>query len=697
MKIQSKILIPTVAMFILGAFVISYIGYTNIAKEIDKVMKITTQATLDDILFQYDTIEQDKRTLVASMDKNFLRICRSVAYLVMIHPEIMDTRSMQDLAEAIGVAEIHVADTNGILIAGSVPDFFGFDFDSGDQSRPFLKLLEDPDLEIAQEPQLRAVDNALFQYIGVPVPDGSGFVQIGVHPRELEKLLKSSNLQNIIEGISYREGGYAYVLDPKTNKCTYHINKDLIGYDMTKTSFGMRILEEKTGNFTYMWKEREIYTSFVETEGGVIATAVPTATFKDSLRPILMAMVLASLLSILVATAFLIFVTRSIVSPIKAISSSLKNIATGEADLTRRLVDSGKDEVGDVARNFNGFIGNLQTLVTDIQEIVRQTEHLKDELLEKTGSTAESTDTINENIQRVENRLQEMNSNIAESAGSMEEIASNTVSFDNIISSQASMVEQSTAAITQMIASLNNVSGITVSKKESTGALKNIAEEGKTQIDDTSTQFAEVVKKIESIQEMADTINNIASQTNLLSMNAAIEAAHAGESGKGFAVVAEEIRKLAETSSSASGSISRMIQDITDSVKGTSESVGATMKTFDSIADEVDSTVNAFHEIEASVSELTIGGQQIMESTEQINNITSEVNNGSVEIHRGIDDSNKALSVIRERSGEVAAGVKDINDKAAYVADAMDGLKKIGDELDQITLRLAKGFDQFKV
>ena len=363
------------------------------------------------------------------MNRNYLRICRSIAYLVMIHPDILDTRTMQKLAEGIGVDEIHVADTNGILIAGSIPDFFGFDFGSGDQSLPFLKLLEDPDYEIAQEPQIRVVDNALFQYIGVPIPDGSGFVQIGLHPRELEELLKESNLQMIIENFNYREGGYAYVLDPETDQCSHHVNKDLIGYDMTQTSFGERILKERTGNFSYMWKDKEIYTSFAETSAGVIVTAIPTATFTDGLKPILWAMVIASLITIVVALVVLIFVTGKIVSPIKAIGFSLNKIATGEADLTQRLAASGKDEIGDVARNFNAFIENLQSLVSDIQGVVKQTEELKDELVKRTGSTAVSTEDINGNIKAVESRLQEMNGNIGESATSMEEIASNTVSF----------------------------------------------------------------------------------------------------------------------------------------------------------------------------------------------------------------------------------------------------------------------------
>ncbi|MDA3958669.1 methyl-accepting chemotaxis protein [Oceanispirochaeta sp.] len=225
--------------------------------------------------------------------------------------------------------------------------------------------------------------------------------------------------------------------------------------------------------------------------------------------------------------------------------------------------------------------------------------------------------------------------------------------------------------------------------------MKRIAEEGKKQIDLTSREFAVVAEKISQIQEMAATIKNIAAQTNLLSMNAAIEAAHAGDSGKGFAVVADEIRKLAETSGKSSGNITTLIKEITTGVNNTSVSVGSTLRIFDSISEEVESTVNAFHEIEDSVSELTIGGRQIMESTEEINNVTNEVRYGSSEIHKGIESTNSSLLSIKAKSGAVDTAILEIYSKASEVVDAMKKLQDIGDSLDEITKDLSKKFSQF--
>ncbi|MDC7236069.1 MAG: methyl-accepting chemotaxis protein [Spirochaetales bacterium] len=696
MKLTAKILLPVVLMLTAAVTIVSLIGYSNIADEVDNVMRISTESTLEDILVQVETFQENEVALKDSLNTNFLRITRTVAAAVSGNPELKNGDALSALAGQIGVEEIHVINNQGVLYTGSIPDFYGFDFSTNEQTKPFLDILSNPELELAQEPQKRAVDGALFQYVGVALPDGTGLVQIGVLPTELEELLERSGIQKILDNYPFKNDSYAYVIDVETNYSTHHTFHDRILTDMNQFDFAKRFQDEYEGSFRYVYDDVEVFTSFQTTENGIFVVAVPTENYRKTLIPILIALISSSFISLVLLMAVMFFIVRRTVKPLKIISRSLYEISSGEADLTRRLEVTGKDEISDVAMNFNSFMENLQSLIRDIQTAVVETGNLNVELSRNTETSFESAENIKGYILSVQQQLELLNRNIAESATAMEEISSNTQSFDTIISSQAAMVEESTASITQMIASLNNVSGITSAKKESTAALNHTASEGKSQINLTSAEFKTVEEKIVRIQEMASAINNIASQTNLLSMNAAIEAAHAGDAGKGFAVVAEEIRKLAETSSSSSASISNMIKEITEAVNSTSGSVSSTLTTFDAISREVESTVDAFHEIEDSVSELSIGGKQIMESTEEINNVTMEVRNGSSEIHNGIDTSNKSLMTIRENSVEVAGGIEEINKRAAEVISYMERLQETGSALNRITEDLSRKFNQFK-
>lgn len=160
---------------------------------------------------------------------------------------------------------------------------------------------------------------------------------------------------------------------------------------------------------------------------------------------------------------------------------------------------------------------------------------------------------------------------------------------------------------------------------------------------------------------MADTINNIASRTNLLSMNATIKTAHARDAGKGFAVVTEEIRKLAETTRDSFSSITALISENTQKDKNTKTSMGICLQSFESITGEVQSTVDAFNKIENSVSEQIIGGKQIMKSTSEINNITSLVSNESKKVNKGIKTLNRSFLEIKNNSSEIASGVQIVN------------------------------------
>lgn len=386
------------------------------------------------------------------------------------------------------------------------------------------------------------------------------------------------------------------------------------------------------------------------------------------------------------------FVTKNI----NSIKDELVEISSGDADLTQTLSINSNDETRKLADGFNVFVVKLRDLIRSVKMSIDKTDEIKDNVVSSSEETSSAVEQINANLESISSQMRSLDNNINSTVSSIEQIDASISSFDEQIVNQASMVEESTAAITEMIASLNNVSNITSNKKRSTQKLADVTDEGKEKFDLTNNTFAEVVQQIESIQEMAETINNIAAQTNLLSMNAAIEAAHAGDAGRGFAVVAEEIRKLADSASESSTRITKSIKNITESVSKTDENVKLTSQAFDAISGEIMSTVNAFNEIEASMSELSVGGNQVLEASQEINNITNNIKNSSAEIKDGATTIVASSEEIKNISSNVTSGMAESQIGIGEIVQSMQLLVKSSQNLSEIVSALKTEFGQFK-
>lgn len=395
--------------------------------------------------------------------------------------------------------------------------------------------------------------------------------------------------------------------------------------------------------------------------------------------------------SIIVSFLINMFINRVI-----TISSSLEDISEVNGDLTKTIPEDGKDEISFLAIKFNTFISKLKIIIFNIKSSSIENSKISGSLNQSTSEAVSASIEIKKNSNSIKGQINKLNNNINETSSGVYQIKTNISNFRNQINEQVSAVEESSASIEEMIVSLENVSKITARKLESTKRLVATTKNGESILNQTSHSFKEGVSdKIDDIKDMIDIIKNISERTNLLAMNAAIEAAHAGDAGKGFAVVADEIRKMAEEAANSSTSISQIINIIISAINETDNNIDDTSNAFKSIYSEVEEIDTALKEISENTIELSTGGNEILQSVALLNNTTSNISIGIEEIESGAEDIKMAIEEVNIISTEVNSGVNEITTSINEVSDSFEDVAKLANKLGFETDKLNEQVNKF--
>ncbi len=224
------------------------------------------------------------------------------------------------------------------------------------------------------------------------------------------------------------------------------------------------------------------------------------------------------------------------------------------------------------------------------------------------------------------------------------------------------------------------VNNVAEEKQQASRVLLDLTRQGSETVADTNKTIQETAGRIDAIRDMLDVINSVASQTNLLSMNAAIEAAHAGDSGRGFAVVADEIRKLAESTQANASAIGKDLAEIVGHIKSTEESGKKSMDAFGRIEEEVSIFVDAFQEISVSTNELSAGSAEIQNSSQHLMDLTNMINKDAVTVRHESDQINKALLEVKKFGEEDSHSLKDIAGKVESSKNMINNIALVGDQ-----------------
>ncbi|MDR1250388.1 MAG: methyl-accepting chemotaxis protein [Treponema sp.] len=404
-------------------------------------------------------------------------------------------------------------------------------------------------------------------------------------------------------------------------------------------------------------------------------------------------------LIILLVTALLnTFVFRQvIVRPIHTTVKMLKDISEGGGDLTKRLAVHSRDEIGDMAKYFNFTFDKIKTLVAVIKQQNAALMNIGGELSANMTENAAAINQITANIQNLKGQVVNQSAGITETNSTMEQITAHIERLNEHIEKQSSSVSRSSSAIEETLANIQSVTQTLVKNADNVNTLAAASEEGRSSLREVVEDIQEIARESEGLMEINGVMQNIASQTNLLSMNAAIEAAHAGEAGKGFAVVADEIRKLAESSGEQSKTISTVLKRIVESINKIDDSTNMVLQKFEAIDLGV-RTVSAQEEhIRNAMEEQNAGSKQILDAITQLNSINQVVKSGSVEMLTGSREVIKESRNLESVTQQLSDGMNEMSVGAEQINTAINHVNIISDENKKSINSLMQEVERFKV
>ncbi|MDR2364050.1 MAG: methyl-accepting chemotaxis protein [Spirochaetaceae bacterium] len=393
---------------------------------------------------------------------------------------------------------------------------------------------------------------------------------------------------------------------------------------------------------------------------------------------------------------FLLFLRRAF-NRLTQVSRILREISEGDGDLTTRINTGKMDEIGIMADYVNQTLEKIRHAVAAIKERTNKLFYIGSELAENMSQTAEALQEITANIQNFKNQAIDQSASVEETTAAMEQVTHNIDRMSTNVEMQIESVTQASGAIEELFANIQSVTQTLVKNTDNVNRLTVSSEEGRTSLQTVSADIQEIARESEGLLQINGVMQTIASQTNLLAMNAAIEASHAGGAGKGFAVVADEIRKLAESSSDQSKIISGVLKKIKESIDKITKSTNIVLEKFELIDSSVQTVSVQEASIRSSMEEQGLGGKQILDAIRNLNALTQNVKQSStvmMERSERVIKESKNLELVTQ---EISRGIHDITAETEQINAAVFRVNEISSQNKEHINALAAEVSKFKM
>ncbi|WP_191016097.1 methyl-accepting chemotaxis protein [Treponema zioleckii] len=495
------------------------------------------------------------------------------------------------------------------------------------------------------------------------------------------------------------DGRIQFYTDTNLTMKANALDSDRLGDTQGMTEMVQKMVQGETG-FGWMkyknGKDLLVYTPVNGTKWSLAFSVPYSYVFKTASEIKDYMIVFVSIIELILVGTLFIGVRRAL-KPLSNLEERIHEIASGTADLTARINVKTDDEVGSVTTGFNSFIEKLQVIMQGIKHS-RQTLNTSEDNLgtgieESNGSVSE----IVSSLENVTEQLDKQTKCVNATASAVNEIASNIDSLERMIDRQVEGVNEASSAISGMFNTINDVTNSVESMAGSFDSLEELSRAGNEKQGEMNNRITQIEGQSAMLLQANKVIASIASQTNLLAMNAAIEAAHAGEAGRGFSVVADEIRKLSENSASQSRTIGEQLKKINDSINSVVKASDETSKMFSEVSEKIKETDEIVKNIKAAMESQKSGSVQINGVLSTMSDASEEVMRASKEMTNG----NKAIlddvQRLKDATDQMNESVRTMSFCTTRMTDTDDKLKGIVKEMRASILKIGEQIDNFEV